>query len=106
MSQVTRRHRRVELNYVARILSLEATIICDCAIIDVSQGGARIAVLGSGMVPDEFLLAFSASSGVSRRCRVAWRKEDEIGVTFVKAADNAATVRAARRARLTDMPCP
>jgi hypothetical protein len=106
MSQVTRRHRRVELNYVARVLSLEASIICDCALVDVSQGGARLAVLAADMVPDEFLLAFSASSGVSRRCRVAWRKEDEVGVTFVKAVDNADAVRAARRARLLETPCP
>jgi PilZ domain len=101
-----RRHRRVELNYVARILSLQAELICDCAIIDVSQGGARIAVLAADMVPDEFLLTFSPKSDVSRRCKVAWRKDDEVGVIFLKAVDTAAALRTARRARLLETPCP
>jgi hypothetical protein len=101
-----RKDRRVELNYVARVLGPRADLICDCAIVDVSQGGARIAVLAAEMVPDEFLLAFSASSDVSRRCRVAWRREEEIGVIFLKTADTAAALRTARRARLLETPCP
>jgi len=101
-----RKHRRVELSYGARVLSPEADLICDCAILDVSQGGARIAVLAAEMVPDEFLLAFSASSDVSRRCKVAWRRNEEIGVIFVKVVDTAATLRTARRARLLETPCP
>ncbi len=101
-----RKHRRVELSYVARVMSLEAELICDCAIIDVSQGGARIAVLAADMVPDEFLLAFSPKSGVSRKCKVAWRTEDEVGATFLKVVDAAAAMRTARRARLLETPCP
>jgi hypothetical protein len=101
-----RKHRRVELNYGARVLGLRADLICDCAIVDVSQGGARIAVLAADMVPDEFLLAFSASSDVSRRCRVAWRRDEEVGVIFLKALDAASALRAARRTRLLETPCP
>jgi len=101
-----RKHRRVELSYGARVLSPEADLICDCAILDVSQGGARIAVLAAEMVPDEFLLAFSASSDVSRRCKVAWRRDEEIGVIFAKAVDTVAALRSARRARLLETPCP
>ena len=102
----SRKHRRVDLSYVARIMSLEAELICDCALIDVSQGGARIAVLAADMVPNEFLLAFSPKSDVSRKCRVAWRKDDEVGVIFLKAVDTAAALRTARRARLLETPCP
>jgi hypothetical protein len=101
-----RRHRRVDLSYVARVLSPQADLICDCAIVDVSEGGARIAVLAAEMVPDEFLLTLSASSDVSRKCKVAWRREEEIGVIFVKTADTAAAARLARRARLLETPCP
>jgi PilZ domain-containing protein len=101
-----RRHRRVDLSYVARVMSLEAELICDCALVDVSQGGARIAVLAADMVPDEFLLAFSAKSDVSRKCRVAWRRDDEVGVIFLKVVDAAAAMRSARRARLLETPCP
>jgi hypothetical protein len=101
-----RKHRRVELSYGARVLSPEADLICDCAIVDVSQGGARILVLAAEMVPDEFLLAFSASSDVSRRCKVAWRRDEEVGVIFVKVVDTAAVLRTARRTRLLETPCP
>jgi hypothetical protein len=101
-----RKHHRVELSYVARVMNLEAALICDCAIIDVSQGGARLAVLAADMVPDEFLLAFSAKSGVSRKCKVAWRKEDEVGVIFLKIVDAASAMRTARRTRLLETPCP
>ncbi len=58
------------------------------------------------MVPDQFILRFSASSGVSRRCKVVWRKGDEIGVTFVTAADADKLAKAARRAKLLETPCP
>ena len=102
----SRKHRRVDLSYVARVMSLEAELICDCAIIDVSQGGARVAVLAADMVPDEFLLAFSPKSDVTRKCKVAWRKDDEVGVTFLKTVDAAEARRTARRARLLATPCP
>ncbi len=106
MSYVFRKHQRVELDYMARILSLAGEPISDCAVIDVSEGGARIAVLASDMVPDEFLLRLSASSDVSRRCKVVWRKEDEVGVTFVKAVDTAKVIKAQRMARFLETPCP
>jgi len=102
----SRKHRRVDLSYVARVMNLEAELICDCALVDVSQGGARIAVLAADMVPDEFLLAFSAKSDVTRKCKVAWRKEGEIGVIFLKVVDAAAAMKKNRRARLLETPCP
>jgi hypothetical protein len=106
MRENLRRHRRVGLNYMARVMSLRAETICDCAIIDVSEGGARIAVLATEMVPDEFLLAFAPTSNVSRKCKVAWRRDDEIGLIFHKASEVAAAQRMARRARLLETPCP
>jgi PilZ domain len=105
-NHIVRKHHRVELDYMARVLTVAAEPVCDCALIDVSQGGARIAVLAADMIPDEFLLRFSATSDVSRRCKVAWRKEDEIGVVFVKAVDTAKVRQDARRARLLETPCP
>ncbi len=106
MSYVNRKHRRVELDYMARIMSLAAEPICDCALVDVSEAGARIAVLAAEMVPEEFILRFSATSSVSRRCKVAWRKDDEIGVAFLKSVDTDKVTKAARRARLMETPCP
>jgi hypothetical protein len=106
MNHGPRKDRRVELDYIARILSVSGEMICDCAILNVSQGGARIAVLASEMVPDEFLLTFSASSNVSRRCKVAWRKDEHLGVTFLKVVDATAVRQEVRRKRLLETPCP
>jgi PilZ domain len=61
-----RKDHRVELNYIARVLSLGGETICDCALLDVSQGGARIEVLASEIVPDEFLLVFSKQQRESK----------------------------------------
>ena len=101
-----RKHRRVDLDYMARVLTMTAEPVCDCALIDVSEGGARVAVLAVEMVPDEFLLNLSTASQVSRRCKVTWRKEGEVGVMFVKAVDVDKLQKAQRRARLTETPCP
>jgi len=87
------------LNYTARIIGLGGEAICDCALVDISQGGARIAVLTSEIVPDEFLLSLSSNSHVRRRCKVAWRKEEDIGVNFLKTVDTIAAVKA-RRSRV------
>ena len=106
MSFSFRKHQRVELDCMTRILSLKGEVICDCALMDVSQSGARLAVLAIDLVPDEFLLTFSKSSDVSRRCKVIWRKDDEVGVTFVKAVDLDKIMKAERRARLLQTPCP
>lgn len=101
MTYVNRKHRRVDLDYMARIVSVAGEPICDCALMDVSDGGARLAVLAVEMVPDAFILRFSATSDVGRRCKVAWRKDDEIGVIFIKV-----DAKAARRAKLMETPCP
>ena len=106
MNYMVRRHRRVDLDYVARALTVTGDLISDCALIDVSQGGARVAVLAAEMIPDEFLLVLSPASGVSRRCKVAWRRDGEIGVVFVKAVDAAKAMQSIRRARLLETPCP
>jgi PilZ domain-containing protein len=105
-TRTTRKHNRVDLDYMARIMTITGEQVCDCALIDVSQAGARIAVLAVEMVPDEFLLTLSSSSDVSRRCKVAWRKEGEIGVNFMKAVDVDKLKKAERRARLLQTPCP
>jgi len=106
MSYVFRRHRRVELGCMARIFTTKAEPVCDCALMDVSEGGARLAVLASDMVPDEFLLTFSGANEVSRRCKTMWRGADEVGITFLKTVDLAKAQKASRIARLLETPCP
>lgn len=53
-----------------------------CVVLDLSDRGARINVPRSEVLPDAFLLTIETGN-VERRCRVAWRRDDEIGVEFV-----------------------
>ena len=53
----------------------------NCMICDVSQQGARIAVVRQNDIPDEFRLMLGGG-GAHRRCRVVWRTEQQVGVAF------------------------
>jgi len=50
---------------------------------DVSRGGARLAHSIANELPDELLLSLSKDGTVRRRCRVAWRSENQLGVRFL-----------------------
>jgi hypothetical protein len=51
---------------------------------DASQEGALLAVAEPDSVPDEFILALSSDGAARRRCQVAWRTDNQIGVEFLK----------------------
>jgi len=71
-----RRHPRQAVNVAAEITIGDA-IHCECTIVDISLGGAQLAIPAGFTVPDHFLL-----TPPSRLCRVAWRKNDRVGVAF------------------------
>jgi hypothetical protein len=52
----------------------------DCAVHDLSQGGANLEVDSQVGIPDAFDLLI-ADTG-KQRCHVVWRKEARIGVAF------------------------
>jgi hypothetical protein len=53
----------------------------ECVVRDISQTGARL-ILGSiPDLPETFSLLLSKD--VTRNCRVIWRKDKQIGVSFV-----------------------
>lgn len=52
-----------------------------CALVDVSQTGARLALRDSRNLPIEFLLVFGAD--LRRWCRVKWRSKTQVGVQFI-----------------------
>jgi PilZ domain len=52
----------------------------DCAVHDLSLGGAKLEVDSHVGVPDTFDLLISDTG--KQRCRVVWRKETWIGVVF------------------------
>jgi hypothetical protein len=53
----------------------------DCTIRNVSETGAAIEVVSPLYIPDRFTLAVQTENS-KRPCRVVWRKEKKIGVTF------------------------
>ena len=55
--------------------------VMNCTIRDLSASGAKLLCSETKSVPDEFRLVTLADS-MLRDVRVAWRKMDQIGVTF------------------------
>lgn len=78
-----RRSRRVAWNEPGKIISLTGEFMLDCLIIDISAGGARIAVGLEEAVPDYFRLHITAEA-LSPKCRVRWRRGNELGLEFYR----------------------
>src|SRR5262249_53556904 len=53
-----------------------------CFVKDMSDTGARLALIAPGMAPREFVLQFAPDGSVGRRCQVRWQRGKEIGVQF------------------------
>ncbi len=74
-----RRNERHQVLKVGTILFQGSKI--DCAVYDVSAGGANLEVDSQLSIPDSFDLLIDSQTG-RQRCRVVWRKETRIGVAF------------------------
>jgi len=55
--------------------------VFDCTMRNVSETGAALEVVTPLYIPDRFTL-FVQSDQTKRACRVVWRKQKRIGVTF------------------------
>ncbi len=55
--------------------------VMDCIVRNMSQNGARVAIESTVAVPREFDLMVQ-QKGESRRARMIWRNDKEIGVVF------------------------
>lgn len=53
----------------------------DCTVRNLSDTGAALSVESPVGIPAEFNLVI-VSDNVNRRCRVVWRKDNRIGITF------------------------
>ncbi len=58
----------------------------DCVIKDMSDGGARVQML-SGSTPPASAQLVDLVGGFAHDAKVAWRKDREIGLTFLKSHD-------------------
>ena len=81
MRRERRKNFRLEWNSPALICYGDVTRSCTLA--DLSNGGAKIVVVGVETVPDEFTLRLHHSQGGIRQCRVLRRSANTIGVAFI-----------------------
>ncbi len=58
----------------------------NCTVLNLSSGGARIAVIDGGPVDSTLNMAFSKDARRLTPCRLVWRKGREIGVEFIGGA--------------------
>lgn len=79
----------------ARIAFNERSSTLSCTVRDISDTGARLRVAQGQAVPSQFDLIIDAD-GFEAPCSVAWRRGEEVGVTF----DAPPTVSASRRAQV------
>lgn len=71
--------------YPRRKIGLDACVTwprpVPCTISDISATGARLTTDYMDLLPNEFDLALNAD--IMRKCRVVWRKENQVGVKFL-----------------------
>jgi hypothetical protein len=77
--QERRRVRRIAVFKCAKI-AINGSLR-DCVVRDLSSLGARLAFVSTAYIPDNFELTFD-SAHTLRRCRVAWRSDNQVGVEF------------------------
>ena len=54
-----------------------------CAVLDVSEHGARLEIAGAANLPDFVYLNLTKDGSRRRRCQIAWRSDEQIGVCYV-----------------------
>jgi PilZ domain len=56
---------------------------CECTVLDVSPGGAKITTDADIDVTDQFALAMVASHAKRQPCEVVWRRGKTYGIKFL-----------------------
>jgi hypothetical protein len=79
-----RRSTRRPLHYRADIGTIGGEGSVPCVVRDVSDTGARVATHSPDQLPDEFILGLTNAGSLRRLCKVVWRSETEVGVSFVR----------------------
>ncbi len=87
MHRLRRREARQRYYRPAKIKLAAGARACDCAVVDISDGGVRLNVEGLD-VPDEFMLLISNDRKVEARAyKVVWRFGNELGAKLVSSVD-------------------
>jgi hypothetical protein len=81
-----RQRKRIPFSrgYVARLVSLDGKWRLNCRIENISDSGARLEL--DDELPDDaqlFLLALSSTGRAHRRCQCVWKRDHQMGVSFI-----------------------
>lgn len=76
-----RAHPRKKTNAVGKVIFNDGSVLLDCTILDISDGGAKLQFTGRQVLPRTFLLQLH--TGQVTRCEVRWAKDDFFGVRFL-----------------------
>jgi len=90
MTEKRRAHRVVfEKGFAANMMAIDGTWRRPCAILDVSDTGAKLTIDGSveNIALKEFFLVLSSMGTAYRRCQLAWVNGNQVGVNFIKPSD-------------------
>jgi hypothetical protein len=77
---VEERRNAHRVGKVATGIILFGSEVIDCAILDVSDRGARLELSTTKELPSDFVLKLT--EGDRRECKVVWRNETRVGVEF------------------------
>jgi hypothetical protein len=69
----------------AKINLVGPDLLMHCVVVDWSLGGARLQLEDTSLCPDSFILI--GADDWFEDCRVAWRKDNQIGVQFLNGID-------------------
>ncbi len=79
-----RKRPRKQFHYNASILTGPDALPLPCALVDISEIGARVTLSADDALPDEFVLMFSKSGKTRRWCHVVWREGATVGLEFIR----------------------
>lgn len=65
----------------AEIILNDRGTLLHCTLLDLNQGGARLSLGSTYRISEAFELTFD-NARTRRKCRVMWRTETQLGITF------------------------
>jgi len=80
-TQERRISRRTRVHRNAAIILNDRGAVVQCTLLDLSRTGARLSVSSTFKLSEAFELTFD-NGRTRRKCRVQWRTDTKLGVTF------------------------
>jgi hypothetical protein len=80
--QERRQATRTRVLKAAQLISGQPCTVVNCTVHDLSTGGVCLEAPNLDRLPESFELSFD-SFRTARRCRVRWRTQNKIGISFI-----------------------